>query len=80
MEQKGKLRSLNKSHNYELLETGRVSLMSELAQAAVGVAILDSYMHKSCPWSTCSSEAVAAGGMLSHDFHPKENPKCFQLP
>lgn len=41
IEQKGKLNSLNKSHNYQLLEARRVPLMSELAQAAVGVASLD---------------------------------------
>lgn len=79
MEQKRKLRSLNKSHNYQLLEAERVSLMPEIAQAAV--AILDPSVHKSCLWSTCSSETPAAGVTLSHDpyyFHPKENPKHFQ--
>lgn len=80
MEQKQKLRSLNKSHNYQLLEAERVSLMSEIAQAAASVAILDPSAHKSCPWSTCFSEAPAAAVPLSHDpsyFHPKENPKTF---
>lgn len=71
MEQKGKLRSLSKSLSYQLLETRRVSLMSQLAQAAVGVAILDPSGHKSCPWSPRSSEAPAAGVTLPH------NPPAF---
>lgn len=81
MEQKEKLRSLNKSHNYQLLEARRVSLMSELAYAAVHEAILDPSAHKTCPWSLCFREAPAAAVKLSHDpsyFHPKENPKRLQ--
>lgn len=81
MEQNGKLRSLNESHNYQLLEAGRFPLMSKLAQAAVGVATLDPSAHKSCPWSTRPSEAPASGVTLSHDpsyIYPKKTPKCFQ--
>lgn len=57
--------------------------MSELTQVAVGVAILDPSAHKSCPWSTCPSEAPAAGVTLSHDpsyFYPKKTPKMFPAP
>lgn len=73
MEQKGKLSSLNKSHKNQVLEAGRGSLTSELAQAA-GAAIMDPSAHKGCPWSTCSSEAPAAAIALSHGlshFYPE---------
>lgn len=54
--------------------------MSQLAQAAVGVAILDPSVQKRCPWSLCSGEAPAAGVTLCHPlpcFSSKGKPKTF---